>query len=237
MKYYQYFLKILLKYKWALLATVGISVAVAVLFCKFATPLYKSTTEIYPLVMKKGSDMTTLNPCYLVQRIAHSRQFRQLLLDTEVSPSLNLSNYDRRIGCHETPRHTLVITACAETPEIADTLAKRYLDQLDFAATSLTSVRMMQDSGFCEQIPWPYYHRQVDFAPDSPEFDSCDNARVYFLFDTLSAPTCAPKPVYPPDMLKTAVLVFLISAFLAFVGVCLFEEIRNRFASTHAPNE
>lgn len=237
MRYYQYFLKILLKYKWVLLAAVGIPVLAAVLFCKLSTPLYESATEIYPLVMKKGSDMTTLNPCYQVQRIAHSEQFRQLLVDANVSPSLNLTNYDRRIICTETPRHTLAIAAHAETPETADALARQLLDQLDFAGRQLSSIRLAADSGLCEQIPWDYYHHQVDFAPESPVRDSCDTTKIHFLFDILSEPSSDCIPVYPPDMLKTTILVLIISAFLSFTGVCIFEEIRNRFHKTSPEQE
>ena len=237
MRYYQYFWKILIKYKWVLLATVGIPVIVAVLFCRLSTPLYESEAEIYPLVMKKDAEMMPLNPCYQVQRIAHSRQFRQLMVDLEVSPSLNLSNYDRRIAYHETPRHSMQLSFRAETPEAADALAVQFLDQLEFVGSRLTSVQMALDSGLCEQIPWDNYHRQVDFAPEAPVRDSCDSVRTFFLFDILSAPACSTTPVYPPDLLKTMVLVFLISAFLSFVGVCLAEEIRNRFSSSHEPHE
>ncbi len=232
MKYYQYFLKILLKYKWVLLAAVGIPVLAAVLFCKLSTPLYESTTEIYPLVMKKESDMTTLNPCYQVQRIAHSKQFWQLLVNANVSPSLNLTNYDRRIIYTETPRHTLVIATRAETPETADALAQQLLNQLDFAGRQLSSIRLATDSGLCEQIPWDYYYHQVDFAPESPVHDNYDTTKIHFLFDILSEPSSDCIPIYPPDMLKTAILVLIISAFLSFTGVCIFEEIRNRFYKT-----
>lgn len=232
MRYYQYFLKILLKYKWVLLVAVGIPVLAAVLFCKIATPLYESATEIYPLVMKKDAEMMPLNPCYQVQRIAHSAQFRQLLVESESSPSLNLPNYESRISCHETPRHTLVIAARAETPEVAAALARQFLDQLDFAGRQLSSLQLSVDSGLCEQIPWDYYHHQVDFAPESPVRDSCDTARTHFLFDILSEPSVDCTPVYPPDLLKTTIFVFVISAFLSLIGVCIFEEIRNRFHKT-----
>ena len=237
MKYYQYFLKILLKYKWVLLATVGIPVVAAVLFCKLSIPLYESATEIYPLVMKKDAEMTPLNPCYQVQRIAHSAQFRKLLVDANISPSLDLSNYDRRIICTETPRHTLAIAARAETPEAANALTQQLLDQLDFAGKQLSSLRLAVDSGLCEQIPWDYYHHQVDFAPESPVRDSCDSAHTHFLFDILSKPSSDCTPVYPPDILKTTILVLIISAFLSFTGVCIFEEIRNRFHKTSPEQE
>ena len=237
MRYYQYFWKIFVKYKWVLLATVGIPVVAAVAFCKLATPLYESEAEIYPLVMKKEAEMTTLNPCYQVQRIAHSRQFQQLLVESEASPSLSLSNYDQRISCTETPRHTLAIAVRAETPETADALASQLLEQLDFAAMQLSSVRLAVDSGLCEQIPWDYYHRQVDFAPESPVRDSCDSARTHFLFDILSAPSCTAMPVYPPDLLKTTVLVFLIALFLSFTGVCIFEETRLRLKNDRIAHE
>ncbi|MBP5400667.1 MAG: hypothetical protein J6Y35_03460 [Bacteroidales bacterium] len=237
MKYYQYFLKILLKYKWVLLATVGIPVVAAVLFCKFETPLYESETEIYPLVMKKDADMLPLNPCYQVQRIVHSRQFRQMLIDSKLSGVLCEKNYDRRVECHETPRHTLVITVRSERADAANALANRFLCQLDFATQTLTSVQM-ETIGFSEQIPWDYYHHQVDFVPHDPirerDFDSpryhIDS--THFCFDVLTMPTMPTTPVYPPDLLKTTILVFIISAFLSFTGVCIFEEIRNRSRKT-----
>lgn len=232
MRYYQYFWKILVKYKWWLLALVVIPVAIAVAFCKFETPLYESEAEIYPLVMKKDAEMMPLNPCYQVRRIAHSRQFQQLLIDSEVSPSLCEKNYDRRIVCHETPRHTLKITARAETPETAGRLVSQFLEQLDFAAKQLSSVQLAQNGDLSEQIPWDYYHHQVDFVAESPVRERCDSSRTYFLFDVLSTPTSSATPVYPPDLLKTTVFVFLISAFLSFVGVCLVEEIRNRLHKT-----
>ena len=237
MRYYQYFLKILLKYKWVLLVTVGIPVVAAVFFCKLSTPLYESITEIYPLVMKKDAEMTPLNPCYQVQRIVHSAQFRQLLVDANISPSLNRSNYDRRILCHETPRHTLVISARAETPEAADALARQLLDQLNFAGRQLSSLRLAVDSGLCEQIPWDYYHHQVDFAPESPVRDSCDTVRTHFLFDILSEPFSESTPIYPHDLLKTIVFVFLISAFISFIGVCIAEEIRQRLKNSRPEQE
>lgn len=242
MRYYQYFLKILMKYKWVLLATVGISVMAAVLFCKFATPLYESTAEIYPLVMRKSPDMMPLNPCYQVQRIVHSRQFRQTLIESKLSGVLCEKNYDRRIECHETPRHTLVITVRSERADAANALANRFLCQLDFATQTLTSVRM-ETIGFSEQIPWDYYHHQVDFVPHDPirerDFDSpryhIDS--THFCFDVLTMPTMPTIPVYPPDLLKTTILVFIISAFLSFTGVCIFEEIRNRFHKTSPEQE
>ena len=227
MRYYQYFWKIFLKYKWWLTAIVGIAVGVTVAFCLLSTPLYEAEAEIYPLVMKKDAEMTVLNPCYQVQRIAHSRQFQQLLVESEVSSSLCEKNYDRRIAYHETPRHTLVITTRAETPAAAEALAQQFLDQLDFAASQLSSVQLAESSDLSEQIPWDYYHHQVDFVSESPVWERCDTARTYFLFDVLSTPTSSATPVYPPDLLKTMVFVFLISAFLSFVGVCLVEEIRN----------
>ena len=233
MRYYQYFWKIFVKYKWWLTAIVGIAVGMSVAFCLLSTPLYEAEAEIYPLVMKKEAEMMPLNPCYQVRRIARSRQFQKLLVDSGVSPSLCEKNYDRRIACHETPRHTLVITARAETPETADRLATQWLDQLDFAASQLSSVQLSERSDLSEQIPWDYYHHEVDFAPEAPVRDSSDTARTYFLFDVLSTPTSSASPVYPPDLLKTTVFVFLISAFLSFVGVCLAEEIRNRL---HKPS-
>ena len=221
-----------MKYKWWLLALVVIPVAIAVAFCLLVTPLYESEAEIYPLVMKKDAEMMPLNPCYQVRRIAHSRQFQQLLIDSEVSPSLCEDNYDQRIAYHETPRHTLVITTRAETSETAIKLASQFLDQLDFAASQLSSVQLAESSDLSEQIPWDYYHHQVDFVSDSPVRERCDSSRTYFLFDVLSTPTSSATPVYPPDLLKTTVFVFLISAFLSFVGVCLVEEIRNRLHKT-----
>ena len=237
MKYYQYFWRIFLKYKWVLLATVGIPVVAAMLFCKFETPLFESETEIYPLVMKKDADMLPLNPCYQVQRIAHSAQFKQWMIDSKLSGVLCEKNYDRRIKCHETPRHTLVITVRSERADAANALANRFLCQLDFATQTLTSVQM-GTIGFSEQIPWDYYHHQVDFVPRDPirehDFDSLryhiDSS--YFCFDVLTMPTMPTTPVYPPDLLKTTILVFIISAFLSFTGVCIFEEIRNRFHKT-----
>ena len=237
MRYYQYFWKIFVKYKWWLTAIVGFAVGAAVAFCLLSTSLYESEAEIYPLVMKKDAEMMPLNPCFQVQRIAHSRQFRQLMVESAVSPSLCETNYDRRVRCHETPRHTLVITARAETPETADALNRQFLKQLDFAAEQLTSVLMEMDSDLYEQIPWDYYHHEVDFAPEAPVRDSNDTARTYFLFDVLSTPTSSASPVYPPDLLKTMVFVFLISAFLSIVGVCLVEEIRNRFHKTSPVQE
>ena len=242
MRYYQYFLKILLKYKWVLLATVGIPVLAAVLFCKIATPLYESATEIYPLVMKKDAEMLPLNPCYQVQRIVHSRQFRQMLIDSKLSGVLCEKNYDRRVQCHETPRHTLVITIRSERADAANALVNQFLWQLDFATQSLTSVQM-EEIGFSEQIPWDYYHHQVDFVPHDPvrerDYDSLryHTDSTYFCFDVLTMPTTPTTPVYPPDLLKTTILVFLISAFLSFTGICLFEEIRNRFHKTSPVQE
>lgn len=232
MRYYQYFWKIFVKYKWWLTAIVGIAVGVTVAFCLFPTPLYEAEAEIYPLVMKKDAEMMPLNPCYQVRRIAHSRQFQQLLIDSEVSPSLCEENYDRRIAYHETSRHTLVITTRAETPAVAEALGQQFLDQLDFAASQLSSVQLAENSDLSEQIPWDYYHHQVDFVSDSPVRERCDSSRTYFLFDVMSAPLGSAEPVYPPDLLKTTVFVFLISVFLSFVGVCLAEEIRNRLHKT-----
>lgn len=236
MRYYQYFLKILLKYKWVLLATVGIPVLAAVLFCKLATPLYESATEIYPLVMKKDVEMLPLNPCYQVQRITHSREFRQALIDSKLSGVLSEKNYDRRVQCHETPRHTLVITIRSERADAANALVNQFLWQLDFATQSLTSVQM-EEIGFSEQIPWDYYHHQVDFVPHDPvrerDYGNLYNIdSTHFCFDVLTMPTMPATPVYPPDLLKTTVFVFIISAFLSFTGVCIFEEIRNRFHKT-----
>ena len=215
-------------------AIVGIAVGAAVVFCLHATPLYEAEAEIYPLVMKKDAEMMPLNPCRQVQRIAYSRQFRQLLVESAVCPSLSEDNYDRRIAYYETPRHTLIITARAETPDAAEALNRQFLTQLDFVARQLTSVQMTLDDSLCEQIPWDYYFHQVDFAPESPVLDSSDSTHTYFLFDMLSVPTSSAAPVYPPNILKTAVLTFLISAFLSFVGVCLVEEIRNRLIK-HSP--
>ena len=237
MRYYQYFWKIFVKYKWWMMAIVGIAVGVTVAFCLLSTPLYEAEAEIYPLVMKKDAEMMPLNPCYQVRRIAHSRQFRQLLIDSEVSPSLCEENYDRRIANHETPRHTLKITARAETPETADRLATQLLDQLDFAGKQLSSMTLAVDSGLCEQIPWDYYHRQVDFAPEAPVRDSCESTRTYFLFDILAAPACGRTPAFPPNILKTTVLVFLISAFLSLASVCIAEEIRQRMKQASTEQE
>lgn len=226
-----------MKYKWVLLATVGIPVVATVLFCLLATPLYESEAEIYPLVLKKNVDMMPLNPCYQVKRIVHSRQFRQLLLDARVSPSLCEKNYDRRIVCHETPRHTLKITARAETAAEADALAGQFLHQLDYAATYLTSARMAVSHDLYEQVSWDYYHKQVDFTPESPLRDSCDSVSTHYFFDVLTPPTSSGTPAYPPDLLKSVVFVFLISTLLSFVGVCLAEEIRNRIPSSCASHE
>ena len=236
MRYYQYFWKILVKYKWVLLALVGIPVAMAVAFCKFETPLYESEAEMYPLVMKKEAEMLPLNPCYQVQRIVHSREFRQMLIDSKLSGVLSEKNYDRRVQCHETPRHTLVITIRSERADAANALANRFLCQLDFATQSLYSVQM-ERIGFSEQIPWDYYHHQVDFVPHDPvrerDYGNLYNIdSTYFCFDVLTMPTKPTTPAYPPDLLKTTILVFLISAILSFTGVCIFEEIRNRFHKT-----
>lgn len=231
MRYYQYFWKILVKYKWVLLATVGIPVVATVLFCLLATPVYEADAEIYPMVMKKDAEMMPLNPCYQVQRIVHSREFQQLLIDSKLSGTLSEKNYDHRVQCHETPRHTLVITAGAETPASAEELTRQFLTQLDFAVSHLPSVQLAQNASLCEQIPWDYYHHQVDFVPASSVREHSDSS-CYFLFDVLSEPTSSATPVYPPDLLKTMILVFIISAFLSFTGVCLFEEIRNRFHKT-----
>ena len=237
MRYYQYFWKIFLKYKWWLTAIVGIAVGAAVAFCLLATPLYESEAEIYPFVMKKDAEMMTINPCYQVQRIVHSRQFRQMLIDSKLSGALCEKNYDRRVHCHETPRHTLVVTIRSERADAANALVNRFLCQLDLATFCLTSVEM-ERIGFSEQIPWDYYHHQVDFVPHSParehDYDSLlyNIDSTYFCFDALTLPTTPTTPVYPPDILKTTALVFLISAFLSFVGVCLVEEICNRFHQT-----
>lgn len=237
MRYYQYFWKILVKYKWVLLALVGIPVAMAVAFCKFETPLYESEAEIYPLVMKKDAEMLPLNPCYQVQRIVHSREFQQMLIDSKLSGVLGEKNYDRRVRCHETPRHTLIITIRSERADAANALANRFLCQLDFATQSLYSVQM-ERIGFSEQIPWDYYHHQVDFVQHDPvrecDYDSLhyNIDSTYFCFDVLTMPTMPTTPVYPPDLLKTTILVFLISAILSFTGVCIFEEIRSRFHKT-----
>lgn len=225
-----------MKYKWWLTAIVGIAVGSAVAFCHFTTPLYESEVEIYPLVMKKNAEMTTLNPCYQVQRIVHSREFRQMLIDSKLSGVLSEKNYDRRVQCHETPRHTLVITIRSERADAANALANRFLCQLDFATQTLASVQM-ERIGFSEQIPWDYYHHQVDFVPHDPvrerDYGNLYNIdSTYFCFDVLTMPTTPTTPVYPPDLLKTTIFVFIISAFLSFTGVCLFEEIRNRFQKT-----
>ena len=226
-----------MKYKWWLTAIVGIAVGAAVAFCLLATPLYEAETEIYPLVMKKETDKMTLNPCYQVQRIVHSRQFRQLMMDAEISPSLCEGNYDRRIAYHETPRHTLVITVRAESPETAEALSGHFLSQIDYVADYLTSVQMNVDSNFVEEISWDYYHFERDFAPESPVMDRCDSSRVHFLFDVLTPPTSSAKSVYPPDLLKTMVLTFVIAAFLSLVGAWLVEEIRNRISSSRNAQE
>ena len=226
-----------MKYKWWLTAIVGIAVGAAVAFCLLATPLYESEAEIYPFVMKKDAEMTTINPCYQVQRIVHSRQFRQTLIDSKLSGVLSEKNYDRRVECHETPRHTLVITIRSERADAANALVNRFLWQLDFATRLLTSVQM-EEIDFSEQIPWDYYHHQVDFVPRDPVRErDCDSLRynidsTYFCFDALTLPTTPTMPVYPPDLLKTTILVFIIASFLSFVGVCLVEEIRNRFHKT-----
>ena len=237
MRYYQYFWKILVKYKWVLLATVGIPVVATALFCVLSTPLYESESEIYPVVLKENVDMMPLNPCYQVKRIVHSSQFRQLLVDSKVCPSLCEENYDRRIDCRETPRHTLKITALAETPGEADALAAQFLHQLDYAATYLTSARMAVSKELYEQVSWDYYHKQVDFTPESPLRDTCDSISTHYLFDVLTPPTCSSTPAYPPNLLKSVVFVLLISAFLSFVGVCLAEEIRNRVLTSRIPHE
>lgn len=205
-------------------------------FCHFTTPLYESEVEIYPLVMKKDAEMLPLNPCYQVQRIVHSREFRQMLIDSKLSGVLSEKNYDRRVQCHETPRHTLVITIRSERADAANALANRFLCQLDFATQSLISVQM-EKIGFSEQIPWDFYHHQVDFVPHDPvrerDYGNLYNIdSTHFCFDVLTMPTMPATPVYPPDLLKTTVFVFIISAFLSFTGVCLFEEIRNRFQKT-----
>ena len=226
-----------MKYKWWLTATVGIAVGAAVAFCLLATPLYESEAEIYPFVMKKDAEMTTINPCYQVQRIVHSRQFRQMLIDSKLSGALCEKNYDRRVECHETPRHTLVVTIRSERPDAANALVNRFLWQLDFATFCLTSVEM-ERMGFSEQIPWDYYHHQVDFVPRSPvrerDYDSLlyNIDSTYFCFDALTLPTTPTMPVYPHDLLKTTMLVLIIAAFLSFTGVCIFEGIRNRFHKT-----
>lgn len=227
MRYYQYFWRIFLKYKWVLLALVAVPVLVAVAFCKLSTPLYESTAEIYPLVMHKKVDMLPLNPCYSIRRICKSRQFRQLLIEEGGCPSLTLNNYDRRITIYETPRHTLTIAVRAESPAMADSVATRLLQQLNFAGKCLQDVYLTRDSNLCEMIPWDYYHHCDDFIQDSARYCNGDSS-TYYLFDTLSLPMSAAEPVYPPNVLKISVLVFWISVFLSFFGVCLFDELRNR---------
>ena len=226
-----------MKYKWWLMAIVGGTVAVTVAFCLLATPLYESEAEIYPVVLKKNVDMMPLNPCYQVKRIVHSSQFRQFMIESEVCPSLCEDNYDRRIVCHETPRHTLKIAARAETVAEADALAGQFLYQLDYVATYLTSAQMAVCHDLFEQVSWDYYHKQVDFTPESPLRDSCDSVTTHYFFDVLTSPKSSATPVYPPSLLKSVVFVFLISTFLSFVGVCLAEEIRNRIPSSSTSHE
>lgn len=237
MRYYQYFWTIFLKYKWWLTAIVGGMVAVTAAFCLLATPLYESEAEIYPVVLKENVDMMPLNPCYQVKRIVHSDQFQQLMIESKVCPSLCKENYDRRIDYHETPRHTLKIIARAETPAMADALTEQFLNQLDYAATYLTSLQMAVDHRLYEQVSWDFYHRQVDFTPGVPVRDTCDSNSIHYLFDVLTPPTVSTTPAFPPNLLKSIIFVLLISTFLSFVGVCLAEEIRNRFPSSSTPHE
>lgn len=234
MQYYQYFWKIFWKYKWVLLIIIGISTGSAIAFCRLSTPLYQSTAEIYPLILKNNPGGTNLNPCYQVQRIVHSQRFHQLLIESKASSTLSESNYDRLIACHETPRHTLTVTARSKTPEEATALAWQFLNQIDYATHYLTSLQLVMDSNMCEQIPWDYYSSKADFTQDSPVFDSRDTSRSYLLFDILSEPKSSTKPVYPPNTLKTALLSVVLSGFFSFVGACLMEEVLKRMRKSNS---
>ena len=227
--YWNYFWKCFLKYKWYVFAIVFCCVTSAALFCSLTTPLYESSTEIYPLVMAKHADTIRLNPCYQVRRIINAEQFRKGILESGISTTISAENYDKRVSCHETPRHTLVINIRDEVPCVADSLAWLFLKQTDVAAKHLTSMRLSAQSDFTvvEQVQLDYYNRKSDFANDVPCRSENDTS-LYFLFDLISAPSCAKTPIYPPDTLKTTVLVFIISSFLSLVGVCLFDEIRKR---------
>lgn len=229
MRYYQYFWECFTKYKWFVFAIVFCSATAAALFCFFATPLYESSTEIYPLVMAKHADTIQLNPCYQIRRIVHAEQFRKGIIQSGISSTLSEKNYDKRISYHETPRHTMVINIRDEVPHMADSLAWQFLKQIDVTAKHLTSLRLSAQSDFSvvEQVQLDYYNCKSDFV-DDVSYHSENDTAFYFLFDLISAPSCVKTPVYPPDLLKTTVLVFVISSFLSLVGVCLMAEIRKR---------
>ncbi len=237
MRNYQYYLHIIWKYKWLLMTIIIVCLLSTYIYFSKQTPLYESRAEIYPLVMYKNVHMLSLNPCYQIDRIAHAEQFHRLMIASNVSPTLTLENYNKRIACHETPRHTLAISAKAEKVAWADSLLWQFLNQLDFAGKHLTSLQMVVDTcSLAPLIPWDYYNKHVDFLDQDSAKCYTEGNGMFFLFDVISEPYCEKEPVYPPDMLKMSVIVFLISAFLSIVGVCLMEEIRQRWYENKTNN-
>jgi len=183
----------------------------------------KIDTVVYTM-NKTIVNKTKFTPYYQVNRIVKCNNFRNLLIDSKISPSLTSQNYDQRIDFHETPDYTFSIAIRAETPQIADSLVMRFFNLLYASVTNLTSYKVASSPTICDEISWDYYYDQVNNSKQQ----ASDSLSDYFLFDILDGPSCSESPVYPYNIFKTLVFVLVIASILSIACICIVEEIRQR---------